>query len=261
MTFALRRTTLFLSSPKTMAQFFISYAREDVRYAQKLARLLEETGHTVWWDRHMKAGDDINVVIDAELAKASAVIVLWSKESVQSNWVRGEAQTALDDGKLIPANIEECRLPINFRHFHTPELFQSDQEFHSLAALLSEKVTGAPSTNATAAGTPHQELQTPEVQFSESSVHNFRSEMTQLVTDPASSFSGQVSRDVQLMKKYPFKTALAFLGVLSLSLLAFVIDEYYETGKLLSIILITVSFTLYVVLMLYLRARWRKNKS
>lgn len=239
-----------------MAQFFISYAREDVKHAKKLARILEESGHTVWWDRHMKAGDDINVVIDAELEKASAVIVLWSKVSVQSNWVRGEAQTALDDGKLIPAKVEECRLPINFRHFHTPELFQSNQELHSLAALLSEKVSGAPSTNATSKGPRHQ-----AVQFSESSVHNFRSEMTQLVTDPASSFSGQVSRDLQLMKKYPFKTALAFLAMLLLSSLAFIVDEYYETGKLFSVILITVSFTLYVVLMLYLRARWRKNKS
>jgi hypothetical protein len=54
-----------------MAELFLSYAHQDVKFAEMLAQLLEAGGLTVWWDRRMVAGDKINDVIDEELEKAN----------------------------------------------------------------------------------------------------------------------------------------------------------------------------------------------
>jgi hypothetical protein len=74
-----------------MAAIFLSYAREDRRFAKKLAQLLESAGHSVWWDSRIGGGEDFSARIEAELDKSDVVLVAWSKESVKSRWVRDEA--------------------------------------------------------------------------------------------------------------------------------------------------------------------------
>ena len=69
---------------------FLSYDREDTDRARPLAVALEKAGHSVWWDRHIKSGAQYSKEIEAELKKADAVVVLWSKHSVDSAWVRDE---------------------------------------------------------------------------------------------------------------------------------------------------------------------------
>ena len=61
-----------------MADVFISYAREDRPAAQLLARALEAGGRSVWWDREILPGKDFAELIGAELARAKAVVVIWS---------------------------------------------------------------------------------------------------------------------------------------------------------------------------------------
>ncbi len=132
-----------------MSDFFLSYSHEDVKIASLLANLLEANGVAVWWDRSLIPGDRFNAVIDAELEKAKAVIVLWSRKSVASDWVQGEATTAREANKLVPIKIEDCRVPIPFRAFHTPEVFKGKAELDALAKLLSEKfATRAPEGGA-----------------------------------------------------------------------------------------------------------------
>ncbi|MGZ9020763.1 MAG: toll/interleukin-1 receptor domain-containing protein, partial [Rhodoplanes sp.] len=45
-----------------MPDIFLSYAREDVSVAQRLARALEDEGWSVWWDRHIPAGQTFDEV-------------------------------------------------------------------------------------------------------------------------------------------------------------------------------------------------------
>src|SRR5262249_7379851 len=59
--------------------------------------------------------------------------------SVKSDWVRGEAQTAHELTKLVPVKIEECKLPINYRGIHTPEVYKSKAELNKLAQMLTDK--------------------------------------------------------------------------------------------------------------------------
>jgi len=122
-----------------MSDFFLSYAHEDAKSASMLANLLQANGVSVWWDRSLVAGDRFHKVIEAEIDKAKAVIVLWSRKSVESDWVQGEAQTARELNKLVPVKIEDCRLPIPYRALHTPEIYKTKTELDDLARLLSEK--------------------------------------------------------------------------------------------------------------------------
>jgi len=123
-----------------MADLFLSYAHQDTKRAETLAKLLEASGLTVWWDRRMVAGDKIHDVIDEEIEKAKFAIVLWSRVSVKSDWVRGEAQTAHELTKLVPIKLEECKLPINYRVIHTPEVYNSKVKLNKFANTLSDKL-------------------------------------------------------------------------------------------------------------------------
>lgn len=105
-----------------MGQIFLSYAREDRGTAQALARVLEQAGHEVWWDRHIESGEEFAGQIEAALNRAEIVLVAWSKESVKSRWVRDEAAAGGDTGRLIPLSIDGSLPPMGFRQFHTMDL-------------------------------------------------------------------------------------------------------------------------------------------
>jgi hypothetical protein len=98
-----------------MAAVFISYAREDREFAQRLGHALEVDGWSVWWDRDLNPGESFDEVIERELSLAEVVIVVWSETSVKSPWVRSEANAALDRGVLIPVLIDVTTPPLRFR--------------------------------------------------------------------------------------------------------------------------------------------------
>jgi len=105
-----------------MAQVFLSYAREDRECAEILARALTDHGWSVWWDRLIDVGGRFSAVIERELAQAKCVIVLWSRHSVESDWVQSEASDANQREILVPVQIEDVRLPLEFRRLQTGDL-------------------------------------------------------------------------------------------------------------------------------------------
>ena len=70
-----------------MADIFISYANGDREMAAKFAELLESVGFRVWWDRRIPAGRTWRSVLEDALREMRCLVVLWSKNSVQSPWV------------------------------------------------------------------------------------------------------------------------------------------------------------------------------
>jgi len=80
-----------------MADVFLSYSKPDVADARMLAALLEANGYTVWWDTNLEGGEQFRKKIASELATARAVVVIWTKSSVASDWVQSEAGRALGD--------------------------------------------------------------------------------------------------------------------------------------------------------------------
>lgn len=101
---------------------FLSYAREDIDHARKLADALEAHGLATWWDRRLLPGQSFESHIARKLAEAPAVIVVWSSASVGSDWVRDEATEGRSRDRLVPLSLDGTRPPIGFRQLHTPDL-------------------------------------------------------------------------------------------------------------------------------------------
>jgi TolB-like protein/tetratricopeptide (TPR) repeat protein len=112
-----------------MPDVFLSYSREDQPTARKVAEGLERAGLSVWWDQSLRSGEAFDRVTEKALDDARAVVVLWSKHSVESRWVRAEASQADRASKLLPVTIEPCKLPIMFELTQSPDLsgWQGDE--------------------------------------------------------------------------------------------------------------------------------------
>jgi hypothetical protein len=105
-----------------MAGVFLRYDREDAARAAPIAAALEKAGHSVWWDRHIRGGSRYAAEIEKALSEADAVVVLWSRHSVRSDWVRDEAGKGRDSGRLVPTRIDDAEPPLGFGQHHTTDL-------------------------------------------------------------------------------------------------------------------------------------------
>ncbi len=128
-----------------MNQVFVSYAKEDSSIAEKLAKALQHAGYSVWWDRHIPPGKTWDEVIGRALDSATCVVVLWSRRSVESRWVREEAEKGASRGCLIPALVEKVEPPFGFGRIQAANLSgwsgdESDPEFTDLLQAVSDLV-------------------------------------------------------------------------------------------------------------------------
>src|SRR4051812_46808608 len=105
-----------------MPDVFLSYNREDQAAASQFAEALEADGLSVWWDAALRSGEAYDEVTEEALRTAKAVVVLWSKRSVVSRWVRAEATLADRNHTLVPVMIEPCERPIMFELTQTADL-------------------------------------------------------------------------------------------------------------------------------------------
>jgi hypothetical protein len=105
-----------------MSDIFISYSKEDRGKAKDIAEALVEQGFSVWWDRSILPGETFDTVIEAALDAAKCVIVLWSRTSVSSKWVKTEASEGDKRGILIPVLIDDVKIPLEFRRMQAADL-------------------------------------------------------------------------------------------------------------------------------------------
>jgi hypothetical protein len=105
-----------------MANVFLSYAREDKERARQLAQALQDEGLSVWWDRDIPAGKTFDDVIQEEINTTHCIVVLWSKDSVKSRWVRTEAAEGADRDILVPVLIDKVPIPLAFRRIQAVDL-------------------------------------------------------------------------------------------------------------------------------------------
>jgi hypothetical protein len=105
-----------------VASVFLRYDRDDADRARHFAHALERAGHQVWWDLHVRSGAQFSKVIEEALRAADVVVVLWSRRSIESAWVRDEAAAGRDTGRLVPVTIDGIVPPLGFRQFQTTDL-------------------------------------------------------------------------------------------------------------------------------------------
>ena len=138
-----------------MADVFVSYSRSDKARVAPLVAALEAEGWSVWWDPAIAPGQQFDRMIADELERARAVLVVWTADSVESRWVRGEARDGADRGILVPVQFGSARLPIDFRAFHTTNLdhpgdVTASPQFQEVLRAL-EVLVGRPAPPAMAA--------------------------------------------------------------------------------------------------------------
>lgn len=105
-----------------IATVFLSYSRADQKRALPVIKAMEAAGLQVWWDGLLEGGDTFLPTTEAALESADAVVVLWSKVSVESNWVRDEAQRGRDRQCLVPLTIDGTMPPLGFRQFQVIDI-------------------------------------------------------------------------------------------------------------------------------------------
>ncbi len=109
-----------------MPDVFVSYARPDEPHAAQVTKALQASGYDVWRDSDLPAHRAYAEVIEERLNSSKAVLVLWSAEALKSQWVRAEADTARNLGKLIQASLDGTVPPIPFNQIQCASLSGSE---------------------------------------------------------------------------------------------------------------------------------------
>jgi len=101
---------------------FISYSHSDKEFVDSLAGQLVLRNAHVWVDRwELNVGDSILNNVQHAIQDASALIVVLSKASVQSEWCKKELSAGLmrelEERRVVvlPAMLEDCEVPVFLR--------------------------------------------------------------------------------------------------------------------------------------------------
>ena len=129
-----------------MSDVFISYSREDWKFVEALILALIENGWSIWSDKTaVTEGRPFDTQIENAMLEAGVTLVIWSRASVKSRWVRAEAAFALGRDKLVPVIAEDVDPPLQFLHIHGVNLVDWDRtgddlSFKKLAEVLSRRL-------------------------------------------------------------------------------------------------------------------------
>jgi hypothetical protein len=126
-----------------MVDVFVSYSSQDRERVSGLVAEIEAIGYSVWWDRAIGAGNAFDREIEKAIDEARCIIVVWSKHSIESEWVRTEANEGLVRGNLVPVAIETVRPPLAFRMLQTIDIAAPDANASLVSAIA--KLLPAPS--------------------------------------------------------------------------------------------------------------------
>lgn len=131
-----------------MSDIFVSYASNDRPRVKVIVDALEARGWTIWWDAGIHPGEVWDEVIGSEIEKARCVVVLWSHNSVESAWVRSEAYEARQRNILVPALLDNVRIPLGLTIVHAANLVDwngsANAEFDKLASAITNVLAKTP---------------------------------------------------------------------------------------------------------------------
>jgi TolB-like protein len=128
-----------------VSEIFISYSRSTEPQARRIAEALQALGYSVWRDDQLLPHRPYLDDTQERLQQAKAVLVLWSKEAVKSEWVRSEANQARSRRTIVQASIDGALLPMPFDQIQCANLAgwrggPSHPEWRKVVASIAELV-------------------------------------------------------------------------------------------------------------------------
>jgi len=132
---------------RALSDVFISYARPNETDARRIAETLRALGYGIWRDDALPAHRAYAEVIEERLKSAGAVVVIWSADSLKSQWVRAEADIARQAGRLIQLSLDGTMPPLPFNQIQCADLsgWHGDADhpgWQKIVASLRELVPG-----------------------------------------------------------------------------------------------------------------------
>lgn len=144
-----------------LADVFVSYSRLDHDRVKPIVDRLGSLGYSVWWDRHLRAGEVFVDEIERQLDSARAVLTAWSHNARSSTWVYAESSRGLDKNKFLQVRLDSAQPPLPFDALQVAEISGERVEWGPLEDMLARLVRqGKPPPIATrparigALGTP-----------------------------------------------------------------------------------------------------------
>jgi len=129
----------------TQRPIFVSYSREDIDRATNLVDALTDEDIAVFWDGNIDGGLHWRNVIPDAIDKAAAVVVLWTKNSVNSKWVLEEAERGERLKILVPVMFEgDVTIPFGFGEIQCFDLIgwinERSPQFNQLVKRLQAMI-------------------------------------------------------------------------------------------------------------------------
>jgi pSer/pThr/pTyr-binding forkhead associated (FHA) protein len=131
----------FLQQLNNEIEIFVSYARADKDRALIIAHFLKNCGWSVWYDVELPVARAFDETLEEKIKEARVVLVVWSKTSINSQWVRAEASFGLEKGCLVQVLIDDILPPLLFRQIQGTKITQWDtSELDCELASLRDKL-------------------------------------------------------------------------------------------------------------------------
>jgi TIR domain len=129
-----------------MASVFISYASEQQAVAQQLEAELVAKGVNAWRDKtRLHAGERWPKALGDAIADSEALILLWSAEAEQSDFVELEWNIAVAMNKpVIPCLIDATSLPSTLKPSHSLPDHDISQTAERIRTAIGQSTTTAP---------------------------------------------------------------------------------------------------------------------
>lgn len=131
---------------RNVMDVFVSYGRADRSHVAKIIQQLRNEGLSVFWDQDIPPGTPFDSFLAKALDSSRIVLVVWSCQSIQSEWMFAEAELARECKRLVACKIDDCRPRLPFNTFQTVDLsawngIPTDPMWRSVADLIIHRVT------------------------------------------------------------------------------------------------------------------------
>ena len=147
------------------ADVFLSYAREDEARVGELATALDRHEFSVFWDREVPPGATWRSYIGKALDGAKCVVVVWSRHSIELDFVIEEASKGQRRGVLVPVLFEAVQIPLGFGGIQAVSLvdWQAGRPSPAFDALLGavRRMVGRQASSGTEPASPVEPSQEP----------------------------------------------------------------------------------------------------